>query len=84
MSEVKAKGIFQSVSFDGSTVHYRRMLRTASIPLASVASVEHSPTGSALTVVDSGGTRYRVAVWSGGRKVRDAIETAKRGSGVQQ
>ncbi len=78
MSEVKAKGIFQSVSFDGSTVHYRRMLRTAAIPLSSVASVEYSATGSAVTVVDNGGTRYRLAVFTGGRKVRDAIEAAKR------
>jgi hypothetical protein len=82
---IKASGIAQSISFDGETIHVRKALRTASIPLSSVASVEHSPVESALTVIDNGGTHYRVVVFSGGRKVRDAIELARTASrGAQQ
>jgi hypothetical protein len=72
---VRASGLLQSFTFDGTTVTYRRLLTTAKIPFRRVGSVQRT-LGGKLTVEDTGGKSYTVNAWRAGRFARvltDAI-----------
>lgn len=75
----RASGIFQSITFDGAVVSYRRLFTTAEIPVGQVAAVERDPVASRLTVVTTGNARYEIRYISGGRNTAAAIRAAING-----
>lgn len=67
---VKATGILQSFTFDGTTVTYRNMLKSASIPLNRVGSVSTNGLGT-VHVDDTGGRTYTVKAFTCGKFKRE-------------